>query len=90
MKEKEKMAAALSYDRTIDFSPKVTAHGKGLIAEQIIKKAKENSVPILEDASLVELLSDLNINEAIPTELYEAVAEVFAFVYNLDQKAKKG
>lgn len=89
MTEKEKKAAALSYDQNVDSSPKVTAQGKGLIAGQIIEKAKENNVPVLEDASLVELLSDLNINEAIPTELYEAVAEVFAFVYKLDQKVEK-
>lgn len=92
MKEKNKKAkkaTALSYEQNIDSSPRVTAQGKGLIADQIIEKAKENNVPVLEDASLVELLSDLNINESIPPELYEAVAEVFAFVYNLDQKVKK-
>jgi len=86
MNENKKQAAALSYDRSTDISPRVTATGKGLIAEEIIKTAKDNDVPILEDASLVELLSKLNIDEAIPEELYEAVAEVFAFVYQLDQQ----
>ncbi|MEI3610909.1 EscU/YscU/HrcU family type III secretion system export apparatus switch protein [Pseudogracilibacillus sp. SO30301A] len=88
MKEKDKKATTLSYEQNIDTSPKVTAQGEGLIADHIIEKAKENNVPILEDASLVELLSDFNIYEAIPTELYEAVAEVFAFVYNLDQEVE--
>lgn len=89
MKEKKKQAAALSYDQSIDTSPRVTALGKGLVAEEIVAKAKENNVPVLEDASLVELLSNLNIDEAIPDELYEAVAEVFAFVYQLDRKIEK-
>ncbi len=86
MKENDKKAAALSYDQSVDPSPKVTALGKGLTADQIIKTAKEHNVPILEDPSLVELLGNLTINETIPNELYEAVAEVFAFIYQMDRK----
>lgn len=43
---------------------------------------------MLEDASLVELLAELNINETIPEELYQAVAEVFAFIYQADKNMK--
>lgn len=86
MTNERKKAVALSYDQVKDNAPKLTALGKGLIADDIIEIAKENDVPIVEDASLVELLSELNINETIPDELYEAVAEVFAFIYQLDQK----
>lgn len=86
MKENRKKAAALSYDQMKDATPRVSALGQGLVADNIIELAEENDVPILEDPSLVELLSNLNINETIPEELYEAVAEVFAFVYRLDQK----
>ncbi|MEI3606656.1 EscU/YscU/HrcU family type III secretion system export apparatus switch protein [Pseudogracilibacillus sp. SE30717A] len=86
MKENGKKAAALSYDRSVDMTPKVTALGKGLIADEIIQRANEHDIPILEDPSLVELLANLNINEAIPSELYEAVAEVFAFIYQMDRK----
>ncbi len=85
MKTKRKKAAALRYDHDSDYAPRVTAAGKGLIAETIIEKAKENQVPIQEDPSLVELLGELNINEKIPEELYQAVAEVFAFVYKVDR-----
>lgn len=85
MKIKRKTATALHYDHDSDYAPKVTATGKGLIADTIIEKAKENDVPVQEDASLVELLVELNINETIPDELYQAVAEVFAFVYRADQ-----
>lgn len=89
MTNERKKAVALSYDQVKDNAPKLTALGKGLIADDIIEIAKENDVPIVEDASLVELLSELNINETIPDELYEAVAEVFAFIYQLDQKINK-
>ena len=86
MMKKRKQAAALTYDRQSSGAPRVSALGKGKIAENIIEKAKEHNVPIVEDPTLVELLSELNINETIPEELYEAVAEVFAFIYRLDQQ----
>ncbi|HLS67488.1 MAG TPA: EscU/YscU/HrcU family type III secretion system export apparatus switch protein [Pseudogracilibacillus sp.] len=88
MNRRDKKATALSYDQQTDVSPKVTATGRGLVAEEIIERAKEHNVPIVEDESLVELLSTLEINETIPPELYEAVAEVFAFVYNVDKMSK--
>lgn len=83
-----KKAAALSYDQMKDISPKLSAFGQGFVAENIIDIAKENDIPILEDASLVEVLSTLNVNDAIPDELFEAVAEVFAFVYHLDKNSQ--
>ncbi|MFB4167513.1 EscU/YscU/HrcU family type III secretion system export apparatus switch protein [Virgibacillus sp. JSM 102003] len=89
MTEKRNKAVALRYDQDIEHAPKVTATGKGLVAESIIDKAKENNVPVQEDSSLVELLAELNINETIPDELYQAVAEVFAFVYRTDQNLAK-
>lgn len=88
MKDKRKQAVALTYDQQANEPPRVTALGKGKIAENIIEKAEAYDVPIVEDPSLVELLSTLNINETIPEELYEAVAEVFAFIYRLDQRHK--
>lgn len=75
----------MKYEEKLDHAPRLTALGAGLVADNIIEKAKENNVPILEDKSLVELLAKLNINETIPSELYNAVAEVFAFIYKLDQ-----
>lgn len=88
MKYKRKEAAALTYDQLSYEPPKVSALGKGKIAEAIIEKAEAHQIPIIEDPSLVELLGKLNINETIPEELYEAVAEVFAFIYHLDQTYK--
>lgn len=85
MNEQRKKAVALKYDTQRNSAPKVAATGKGLTAENIIQKAKENDVPIMEDASLVELLGKLDINQAIPEELYQAVAEVFAYIYKTDK-----
>ncbi|MFD2655303.1 MULTISPECIES: EscU/YscU/HrcU family type III secretion system export apparatus switch protein [Gracilibacillus] len=82
-----KRAAALQFDAETDVAPKVTATGKGYVAEEILDRAKKNHIPIQSDPSLVELLSELNINEQIPEELYQVVAEVFAYIYQVDQKA---
>lgn len=87
MKEKRKEAVALSYHPE-DTSPKIVAKGKGKIAENILQKAEEYNVPIYEDPALVELLGQLELNESIPPDLYEAVAEVFAFIYRLDRKVQ--
>jgi len=86
MMDKRRKAAALTYDKLSQEAPRISAIGKGKVAEKIIEKAKEHDVPIVEDPTLVELLSELDINETIPEELYEAVAEVFAFIYRLDQQ----
>lgn len=82
--DKRKEAIALLYSPEIS-SPKVVAKGKGKIAENIIEKAEQFDVPIYEDPNLVELLGQLELNESIPEDLYEAVAEVFAYIYRLDR-----
>ncbi|EDL62887.1 EscU/YscU/HrcU family type III secretion system export apparatus switch protein [Bacillus sp. SG-1] len=86
---KRKQAIALQYESEKQQAPKVVAKGKGLIAENILEKAREHGVPVQEDRNLVELLGNLDINESIPEELYQAVAEVFAFLYRVDREAKK-
>ena len=72
--------------RTRRDAPKVVAKGKGKIAENILEKAKEHNIPIQEDPSLVEILGQLNMNESIPEELYQAVSEVFAYIYHVDRE----
>ena len=88
-KFKRKEAIALTYKPGQSDAPTVVAKGKGKIAENILEKALEHSVPIQEDASLVELLGKLDINQSIPEELYQAVAEVFAFVYRVDKEREE-
>ncbi|MDI6687663.1 MAG: EscU/YscU/HrcU family type III secretion system export apparatus switch protein [Desulfobacterales bacterium] len=80
------IAAALKYDGKRDQSPRVTARGRGVIAEKIIEFAKKHNVPIREDPALAQILYRLDIDEQIPPELYKAVAEILAFVYSLDER----
>ena len=80
-----KEAVALSYNPNSNSAPNIVAKGKGKIAENIVKKAKEHDIPIQEDPSLVEILGQLNIDESIPEELYKAVSEVFAYIYQIDR-----
>lgn len=81
-----KEAVALSYNPNSSQAPKVIAKGKGRIADTILEKAKENNIPIQEDPSLVQILGQLNLNETIPEELYRAVSEVFAYIYQVDRE----
>jgi flagellar biosynthesis protein len=90
MKEnRRKEAVALRYEGETDSAPKVIAKGKGKVAENILEAASEHDIPIREDPSLAELLGKLDISQTIPEELYQAVAEVFAFVYKMDKAMKE-
>ncbi|HEY9179470.1 MAG TPA: EscU/YscU/HrcU family type III secretion system export apparatus switch protein [Candidatus Baltobacteraceae bacterium] len=82
-------AAALKYDPVGHEAPQVIAAGKGLVAEEIVRVAKEHGVPLHEDAELVEALSRLDLTESIPRELYAVVAEVLAYVFRVDAEAAK-
>lgn len=84
-----KKAVALRYKPEMEDAPTVVAKGKGRIAEKILDGAREHNVPIQEDASLVEVLSQLDLEEQIPPELYGLVAEVLSFIYASEQKAKQ-
>ncbi len=78
-------AVALAYGQT-DAAPRVVARGKGIIAEQIIAKAKEHGVYVHESVELVALLTQVDIDEHIPAQLYMAVAELLAWLYHLEQE----
>jgi flagellar biosynthesis protein len=80
-------AAALIYDPTKPEPPEILATGRGLIAEEIVRAAREHGVPLHQDPGLVEALSKLDIGTVIPRELYAVVAEVLAFVYSIDAEA---
>ena len=83
------LAVALHYDGKQ--APRVTATGKGKIAERIIDKAREHNVPLHTDPALVQVLSRVPLGTEIPRELYVAVAEVIAFAYYLSgKKAPEG
>lgn len=88
-KKPQTSAVALSYDKDKDPAPRIAAKGRGAIAEQIIKVAGENNVPIREDAALVEILEKLDIDSLIPLEAYTAVAEILNYVYRVNAKARQ-
>ena len=86
MKKKTSKAVALTYDNQKDKAPRVVAKGKGYLADKIIEIAKQHDVPLYEDQNLVQVLEALDIETEIPPELYQAVAEVLAFIYRLNNK----
>ena len=77
-----KKSVALNYDHV--GAPTITATGEGLIAQEIIERAREANVPIVENERLVYLLSAIPLGDEIPVELYKAVAEVLVFVLTLE------
>ncbi len=84
--KKVKEVAALKYSPDSDAAPKIVAVGKGEIAEKIIEKAKENDVPIYEDASLAHTLNSFKLGDEIPEELYDIVAKILIFIGDVDNK----
>jgi flagellar biosynthesis protein len=76
-------AVAIAYESG-DYAPKVVAKGRGLIAEQIIARAKEHKVFVHESKDLVALLMQVDLDEHIPPELYLAIAEILAWLYRLE------
>lgn len=87
-KNTRKTAIALQYEKDYE-APTVIATGKGIIAERIIEGAKEADIPIYEDDKLANTLSNLEIGDMIPPELYEVVAEVLVFVDRMDKIKSK-
>lgn len=83
-----KTAAALKYDSENTPVPILAAKGKGAIADQIIKLAKENNIPVRSDADLVNILEKLEVDQEIPMEIYAVVAEIFSYIYKLQNQSK--
>jgi len=80
-----KLAAAIRYDSAKDDAPRLTAKGKGHMAEKIIELARKHNIPIRTDQALVHILSKLDLDQQIPPDLYRAVAEILAFVYSANE-----
>ena len=87
-KQKLKKAVALKYRPETDRAPKVIAKGKGQMAEKILEIAREHRIYIHNDPDLVGILSELDLNEEIPPDLYLVVAELLAFIYFLNREEK--
>jgi len=82
-------AVAILYDESKNTAPQVIASGKGLIARKIIETAREAGIHIQEDPNLIELLAKIPIGKEIPVELYQTVAEMLAFVYQINTKYRE-
>ena len=85
---KSKKAVALRFDPALSEAPSIAAKGRGLIAERIIEIAKEHNIPIKEDSDLIEILYKLELDEEIPPDIYIVIAEILAFVYNVNKKKR--
>jgi flagellar biosynthesis protein len=88
-KEDLRMAASIRYDKKKDDAPRLTAKGRGLLADRIIELARKHDIPVKEDPALVSLLCRLDIDEEIPPELFRAVAEILAFVYSTNERYRQ-
>ncbi|MCG7873340.1 MAG: EscU/YscU/HrcU family type III secretion system export apparatus switch protein [Candidatus Thiodiazotropha lotti] len=82
------LAVALKYDG--ENTPRLTAKGRGELAEKILALAEEHNIPLHEDVELAALLSQIPLGDEIPQALYRAVAEVIAFAYLLSGKRPPG
>jgi flagellar biosynthesis protein len=76
-------AVALAY-QTGELAPRVLAKGRGLIAEQIIERARQHGVHVHQSKELVALLMQVDLDSHIPPALYRAVAELLAWLYHID------
>lgn len=76
-------AIALAYQMG-DVAPKVVAKGRGLVADQIIARAKESGVFVHESKELVALLMQVELDDRIPPALYRAVAELLAWIHRIE------
>jgi flagellar biosynthesis protein len=82
------LAVALQYEKGSNEAPRVVARGKGEIGHKIIETARAHGVPIEENPGLAAALSDVEIGDQIPVELYKAVAEVLVFILRLSGKLR--
>ena len=77
-------ATALSYESGNN-APRVVASGTGLLAERIVKLARDSGVPVREDPALAQALAVLEMGDEVPEALYVAVAETLAWAYRVDR-----
>ncbi|WP_406857443.1 EscU/YscU/HrcU family type III secretion system export apparatus switch protein [Alsobacter sp. KACC 23698] len=85
-----KLAVALEYRKGEQRAPRVTATGRGAVAERIVAAAEEHGVAIEENPALAEALSKVPLDDEIPEALYRAVAEVLTFVLRATLSGRRG
>ncbi|MCE9568532.1 MAG: EscU/YscU/HrcU family type III secretion system export apparatus switch protein [Rhodocyclales bacterium] len=85
--EQRALAVALKYAPGAA-APTVVAKGRGLIAEEIISRAREHGIFVHESPELVALLSQVDLDGEIPPQLYIAVAELLAWIYKVERNGE--
>lgn len=84
----QKLAVALRYAPSM-VAPQITASGRGAVARRIMTLANQYGVPIVEEPVLARLLVKQPVGAEIPEELYGAIATILAYLYRLDDEAKR-
>ncbi|MEK7800917.1 MAG: EscU/YscU/HrcU family type III secretion system export apparatus switch protein, partial [Pseudomonadota bacterium] len=74
-------AVAIAAGELATDAPRITAAGRGKIAEQILQLAFANGINVREDSALAEMLTKVELDSPIPSEAFLAVAEVLSYVY---------
>lgn len=82
----QKIAVALTYDH--ESAPVITAKGPGTVAERIEEIARESGVPIEHNPMMAEALSQIEIDQEIPLELYQAVAVLIGYILRSGKAAE--
>lgn len=83
-KKPKDTAVALKYDMEEDIAPKVIAKGQGEVAKKIVERAEEHDIPIYQDPKLAKQLDAISMDDMIPEELYDAVAQILVFIAKVD------
>lgn len=84
-----KKAVALRYDENKNAAPVIVASGMGYVAEKIVEIANNNGVPVYEDNSLATVLTQMDLGNEIPEELYQAVVDIYAYFLRFGQKKRR-
>lgn len=89
--KRRQSAVALAYGGSHgDGAPKVVAKGSGMVAEQIMQRARDAGVFVHESKELVQLLMGVDLDREIPPALYRAIAELLAWLYHIESAKKSG
>ncbi|QSQ18671.1 EscU/YscU/HrcU family type III secretion system export apparatus switch protein [Pyxidicoccus parkwayensis] len=84
--DEAEIAIALKYDKEKDGAPRVVAKGMRLKAEKIRAIAREHGIPFMRNVNLANALYRVEVGQEVPEELYDAVAEVLNFIYELQRE----
>jgi flagellar biosynthesis protein len=80
-KPKRATAVAITFDKETGDLPRISAAGRGKLAEQILQIAFDQGIKVREDQALAEMLAKVELDSPIPSEAFLSVAEVLSYVY---------